>query len=174
MNHLIHFVNNFMLLMDLLSRTRINNPIPKAVAISTYLSSIISGASKTQSSRTEITSAINPIKTILISFIRCWLKHYYRSIYVCKLEPGHRPTCTCYLVFQATCTHYWHNMRVKIEDTMYIRSLFGEKSLTGLSIPYNDPTITSSSGTTLNWVKIEIIVAKVAIEMCVSFRKENT
>ena len=63
---------------------------------------------------------------------------------------------------------------IKIEDTMYIRSLFGEKSLTGLSIPYNDPTITSSSGTTLNWVKIEVIVARVAIEMCVSFRKENT
>ena len=38
---------------------------------------------------------------------------------------------------------------------MYGRSLFGEKSLTGLSVPYNDPPITSSSGTTLNLVKID-------------------
>jgi hypothetical protein len=36
------------------------------------------------------------------------------------------------------------------EDTMYNMSLFGEKSLTGLSVPCNDSPFTSTSGTTLN------------------------
>lgn len=84
-----------------LSKTRINNPVPKAVAIPISLSSIISDASNTRSSKTEITSANNPRKTISISFIRCGLKHYYRSTYICKLTSGCRLTYAVLISFSS-------------------------------------------------------------------------
>jgi hypothetical protein len=105
------FVNNIILSMDLswkphLSKTRINNLVPKAVAIFTSLSSIISDASNTRSSKTEITSANNPRKTISISFIRCGLKHYYRSTYICKPTSGCRLTYTVLFSFSSSYIHY--------------------------------------------------------------------
>ena len=97
MNHLIHFIDNIMLSMNLFVKAEGRGQIFYLKIVSTiqFLEqllpllpfSIISGASKIHSGITEKTSTISPIRTNFISFIGCQVQDTEVYLLFANLKP---------------------------------------------------------------------------------------